>query len=173
MPEQLLDDAQVGSALEQVRCERVAQRVWADPVREARARGCTLDRGPGLLTSEPPTPIAEEEGAAAERGDVAESEQRDARAVDPAPEPVERHVAHRHEPLLIALADDPDEGSVDRQVLSVEPDRLADPQAGGVEELEEGAVTQGAAGGDAGGLRGRVVNLVAAGGLEEAVNHLD
>ena len=37
MPEQLLDDAQVGAALEQVRRERVAQRVRADPVGEARA----------------------------------------------------------------------------------------------------------------------------------------
>ena len=37
MPEQLLDDAQVGSALEQMRRERVAQRVRADPIGEAGA----------------------------------------------------------------------------------------------------------------------------------------
>ena len=36
MSEQLLDDPQVGAALEQVRRERVAQRVRADPVAEPR-----------------------------------------------------------------------------------------------------------------------------------------
>ena len=39
MSEQLLDDPQVGAALEQMRRERVAQGVRADPVGEAgRAR---------------------------------------------------------------------------------------------------------------------------------------
>ena len=38
MPEQLLDDAQVGATLEQMRRERVPQRVRADPVGEACAR---------------------------------------------------------------------------------------------------------------------------------------
>ena len=39
MPEQLLDDAQVGPALEQMRRERMAQRVRADPVGETGPRG--------------------------------------------------------------------------------------------------------------------------------------
>ncbi len=52
-------------------------------------------------------------------------------------EPVERDVAHRDQPLAIALADDPDEPAVERQLLDVEPERLADPEAGGVEQLEE------------------------------------
>ena len=38
MSEQLLDDAQVGAALEQVRRERVAQRVRADPAAEPGPR---------------------------------------------------------------------------------------------------------------------------------------
>ena len=76
MPEQLLDDAQVGPALEQMRRERVAQRVRADPLGEAGARGRALDRGPGLLAGEPAAAIAEEERPAADRRDVAEREQR-------------------------------------------------------------------------------------------------
>ena len=38
MSEQLLDDPQVGAAFEQMRRERVAQRVRADPLGEAGAR---------------------------------------------------------------------------------------------------------------------------------------
>ena len=53
MPQQLLDDAQVRAALEQMRREGVAQRVRRDPVVEARAaRGRFTDR-PGLLPREP------------------------------------------------------------------------------------------------------------------------
>ena len=84
MPEQLLDDAQVGAALEQMRRERVAQRVRADPIGEAGAGGGALDRRPGLLARQPAAAIAEEERAAARRGDVAERQQRDARPADPA-----------------------------------------------------------------------------------------
>ena len=67
MPEQLLDDAQVGPALEQVGRERVAQRVRADPVGEAGPSGRALDRGPRLLAGQPPAAIAEEQRAAAKR----------------------------------------------------------------------------------------------------------
>ena len=65
MPEQLLDDAQVGPALEQMRGERVAQRVGADPIGQSGAGGGSLDRGPCLLARQPATSIAEEERAAA------------------------------------------------------------------------------------------------------------
>jgi len=146
MPEQLLDDAQVGSALEQMGRERVAQRMWADPIGEAGACGGALDRGPRLLASEPPAAIAEEEWAAAERRDVAEGEERDARAAHPASEPIEGNITDWNEPLLVAFADDADEGAVDREVFAVEADRLADPETGRVQELEQGAVPQGMAG---------------------------
>ena len=75
MPEQLLDDAQVGPALEQMRRERVAQRVRADPLGEAGARRRALDRGPGLLARQPAAAVAQEERPAADRRDVAEREQ--------------------------------------------------------------------------------------------------
>src|SRR3954471_12781191 len=58
-----------------------------------------------------------------------------------AAEPLDRHVADRHEPLLVALADDPNERAVERQVLAVEPQRLRDPDPGRVQELEQGSVT--------------------------------
>jgi hypothetical protein len=146
MPEQLLDDAQVGSTLEQMGRERVAQRMRADSIGEAGPRCGALDRGPRLLASEPPAAIAEEEWAAAERRDVADGEERDARAAHPASEPIEGNITDRHEPFLVAFADDADEGAVDREVFAVEADRLADPETGRVQELEQGAVPQGVAG---------------------------
>ena len=67
MPEQLLDDAQVGPTFEQMRRERVAQRVRADPLGEAGPRRRALDRGPGLLARQAPPAVAEEERPAARR----------------------------------------------------------------------------------------------------------
>ena len=58
MTEQLLDDPQIRAALQQMRGERVAQRVRADPPGEVRPRGSALDRRPGLLAS-PVAPAAE------------------------------------------------------------------------------------------------------------------
>ena len=101
---------------------------------------------------------------------MADGEERDARAAHPASEPVERDVADRHEPLLVALADDPHEGAVDREVLAVEADRLADPQARGVQELEQGPVAQGVTGAVPAGSSRR---LVAAGGLQQALDLVD
>ena len=147
MPEQLLDDAQVGPALEQMRRERVTQRVRADPVGEpGRASAARLTAAHACWRASRPPRSPRNSGpprsgatwcvpAATARGPV-----------DPAPEPVERDVADRDQPLLVALADDADERAVDRQVLAVEPDRLADPQAGRVQQLEQRAVAQGVAG---------------------------
>ena len=114
----------------------------ADPVGQTRPRCGPLDRSPRLLAREPAASVAEEERPTAIRGHVADREQRRSRTVDPAREPVEGDVADRHQALLVALADDPDEGAVGREVLAIEPDRLADPQAGGIQQLEQGPVAE-------------------------------
>ena len=75
MTEQLLDDAQVGPALEQMGRERMTERVGADAVGEPGRAGRALDRGPGLLTGQPAAPISEEQRAAADRRDVVPREQ--------------------------------------------------------------------------------------------------
>ena len=85
------------------------------------AVGRRLDRGPRLLPREPPPAVAEEHRAAARparRGARASSRTRGP-SIQRA-EPVERDVADRHEALLVALADDPDEPAVGREVLLVE-----------------------------------------------------
>src|SRR6476620_3982879 len=64
MPEQLLDDAQVGSALEQVRGERVSQGMRTDPLGDAGTVRGALDGRPDLLPRQAPATIAEEQRSA-------------------------------------------------------------------------------------------------------------
>ena len=101
-------------------------------------RAAALTIAERLLPGEPAAAVAEEQRAAPIGRHVADREQRRPALGQPAVEPVERDVADRNEPLAVALADDPDEAAVDRQFLDVEPERLADPQPGRVEQLEQG-----------------------------------
>jgi hypothetical protein len=97
-----------------------------------------------VLTREPTAPRRNEHGTAP----------RDAlrRGLEPvlagprevARDPRDGDVAHRHHALLVALADDPDEPAVEREVLAVQAHRLAHPQASRVQQLEERAVTDAA-----------------------------
>ncbi len=126
---------------------------------QARTGGCPLDRGPRLLACETPATIAQEERAAAIQRDVVERQEAGSRAVRPAHEPVHRNLAHRHEPFLVALADDTNECAITRQVLAVKPDRLTDPKSGRVQQLEQRPVAQAS----------RSRRFLVAGGLEEAL----
>ena len=142
MSEQFLNDPQVRTALQQMGGERVTERVRADSIRQTSGPGGRLHEAERLLASHPPPPIAEEERAAALGCHVAEGEETRPPVRDPANEPVERDVADGHEPFLVALSDDPDEAAVERDILQIETERLADPQSGRVQELEEGPSAQ-------------------------------
>src|SRR6266550_38757 len=93
MTKQLLDDAQVGAALEEMRRERVPQRMWADAIAEAGAGRRALDRRPRLLAREPPPAIAEEQGPAVGRRHVAQREERRAPLGEPAAQPLHGDLA--------------------------------------------------------------------------------
>src|SRR5688500_6186962 len=112
--EELLDRAQVGAALEQVRGEGVPQPVGVGEHPANRAR------------VEPPAADGEEEGvlgAAREaRADVAQVE----------PEQERRLFAERHSALLASLPADEDEFLLEVHVGEVEADCLRAPQPGGV-----------------------------------------
>ena len=125
MAEQLLDRAQVGAALEQVRRERVAQPVRVGD-EAAQRRGV-----------EPAAARREEErvlGAARELR---------ARLAQVARDEARRLLAERHDAVLRALAvPDVDELLLEVDVAEVEPDRLGAAQAGRVDELDERAVAE-------------------------------
>src|SRR5919197_4248819 len=135
--EHLLDTAEVGAALEEVRRERVPEQVGMDPLRlQARAR------------REPPQD--EERSRARERSALRVEEE--LRQVAPVEErPPAREVAaerlgrlppDRDDPLLVALAEAADEPVLEVDAAALERDRLRDAQARAVEELGERAVAK-------------------------------
>ena len=140
--EQLLDDAQVRAAVEQVRRERVAQGVGRDAVRQARA------------PAQPVQPVAQ--AADAERLAVVVEEDLGRRAASPDRSSQERRPAvlevggHRGpgrapeqpDPLLASLAEDANLTASQVERAEVRLGQLADPQARGVGRLDEGPVAQ-------------------------------
>ena len=124
VPEQLLDHAQVGAALEQMGCERMAEPVRVGEKTPERAR------------VQPPAARGEEEsilGAACQvRSCVLQIE----------PNPVRRLFAERDDPLLVALAPDANRLLLEVDVSEIEVDSLAAAEPGRVDELEQGPVAQ-------------------------------
>jgi hypothetical protein len=138
MTEQLLDDPQVGPALEQMGREGVAKEVRMDALR--------LE--PGLLGE----PAQDEEcpragqraatGVHEEIGPVAAVEVRTPEREVPA-HGLGRGPAEGDETLLPALPDDPDDPGLEVDAALLEADRLGDTQTRPVQELDEGAVAEG------------------------------
>ena len=102
---------------------------------------------PGRLPREPRAPIPEEQRSAADRRHVTTVQERRPWSLEPGDEPVQGDLADRDEALLVALADDAHERPVERQVLAIEADGLAHPQAGRVEQLEQRPVAHATLGG--------------------------
>src|SRR5665811_2085975 len=75
MSQQLLDDPQVGPALQQVRGERVAERVRRRPPGKARGRGGPLHDIPRLLARQPAAAVPQEDRATTVGGHDLEREQ--------------------------------------------------------------------------------------------------
>ena len=137
MPEQFLHDADVGAALEQVGGGRVPQRVGGDvadagrrrrPVRRrCGRRGCRAGRRGRLSSNASSARRPASSGRAtlevgAQCGDGGPADRRDA--------------------FLGALAEQPDLGLCEVHPVEVEPAGLPDACPAGVEQFEQGAVTQ-------------------------------
>ena len=122
--EHLLDAAQVGSAFQQVRRERVPQQVRMD------ARGVEARLG-GEAPQDQERAGARQRAALRvqeELGPVARVEVR-AAAGEVAPERLDGRASERDDALLVALAGDADEAVVEVDPRLVEPDRLGDAEA--------------------------------------------
>jgi hypothetical protein len=142
MSEQFLNDAEVRSTLEEMRRKRVPKRVRAHSSGEACGGGSALHSGPRLLPCEATSTVAEEDGPSADRGHVMQRKQARTRAREPPAEHFDRDLADRHEPLLVALADHPNEGAVEGDILEIQAEGLRDAKARRIEQLEEHAITQ-------------------------------
>ena len=158
--EQALDTAQVGAVLHHVGGATVAQHVRAGLADVATGAGGAAHHLPHPLAGERASAHAEEQrplhASAGECGTA---------ALDILVERLNRAAAERDDALLVALAADLGAGLVEMQVLFAESDDLADAQAAGVEELEDGVVAEGERGGG-----GSYVRIAGGGGA--ALEHL-
>ena len=124
MPEELLDDAEIGAALQEMGRECMAQSVGVpeEPPHGARVQ--------------PAAAHGQEDRVVRIRGQGGPPELEVAREVRCG------LLAERHDPLLAALAAHVDDLAVEVDVAKVERDGLRTAEPGGVEELEERAVPQ-------------------------------
>ena len=137
VPEHLLYRAEVGSALEQVRRERVAE--------EMRMDATGLEAGTfGELPQDEECARAGQRAAACvqeEVGTVAAVEVWAAER-EIAADGLGGGAPERNEPLLAALSQDADDPLVDRDAALLEPRGFRDPEPGSVEQLHERAIAE-------------------------------
>ena len=130
--EQLLHGTQVGTTVEQVGGEGVAQRVGV-----GRRAGAAVEDAPDIARGEAvTTPVEEHRVGRGLAGDESDSRP----SASQPPDGLDRRLAERDAALLAALAPHPDGGRVEVEVVEVEPAQLADPQTAAVEQLEHGVV---------------------------------
>ncbi len=139
MPEQLLDLAQIGSHVEQVRRVAVAQPVRVHALGDAHAAGARLQDAPDIARTEPASaPVLGsqrwEEGLAEHTGTPAR--------LEVVREGLPDGAGQRYHAFLSPLAEHANVAAVQVHVADVERAGLADAQAGAVEELDEGAIAQ-------------------------------
>jgi len=133
--EHLLDRAKVGSALQEMGREGVAEEVGvhasgleARSIRELaedqERTGARQRTAPGIEEELGPVPAVQV--WTAER--------------EVSPHGLRGRTPERDQALLVSLAEDPDHSLVEGDATFLEPDRLGDAQAGSVEQLDERTV---------------------------------
>ena len=137
VPEQLLHDTQVGAPLQQVRGERVPQRVRVHACGEARAAGMPTQDGPPSHARERTAAGVAEHEVMAQRP----HEQRST-AVEPFAQGALGVRAERDQTLLVALAGHGEGALAERDAAALEADEFRDAQAAGIGDLEHRAVAQ-------------------------------
>jgi hypothetical protein len=135
MTEQHLHDAQIRTVVEEVRRERMPQRVRRELLGDAGLAGISLDDVPEGLARHAIAAAGREQviGLALEQ-DLAARRARE--LVDPA----HRFLAERNEPLAVALAEDADDALIQIHLGVAQVHQLRDTQPGGVQHLEHRAV---------------------------------
>ena len=139
MAEQLLHAPEVGAPLEQMRGERVPQEVGMDALRlQTRLPGQPSQDQEGARPCQRPSLRIQEQ-----LGPVAAFEVR-ASVSEIAAQRVRAGAADGNDALTVALAERSHEAPLEVDPSALEPDSLADTQAGAVEKLRERPVAQGA-----------------------------
>src|SRR5688500_1986770 len=136
MAEQLLDGAEIGAGAEEVRGERVAERVRRGLRGGTAHEHVALEQAADAPGREAAAAVVAEHGAA--RGVLA----RRAAGVAIGGQCTQGRAPHRDDALLPALAEHAERRRVEVDVLPVEADQLTDTNAGGVEDLDERAIPE-------------------------------
>ncbi len=136
MAQQLLHDAQVGAASQHVGGEAVAQGVRGDVLLQADAGGILAHQSPDVGAVQRPPGPRKEKGVA--------------RAGPSQTWPLAMHVvaqgangaaADRYDSFLVTLADAPQIADLEVDLRTGQPDGFAYPNAGSVEQFEQGPVS--------------------------------
>ena len=135
--EQLLHGAEIAAALDEVRRERVTQRVRPHPLRQAERLGVAAHDQEHPAPRQPAPAIVDEQRI----GVLARAEMRAAAREVPL-DGAHGLAAARHDALAAALAEDAHQPELGVEVTRTQAAQLRDPQAGAVEELEDRAVAQ-------------------------------
>src|SRR5580765_484947 len=139
--EHLLDAAQVGSAFEQVRGERMPQQVRVDALRvEARTAGEAAQDQKSARAGEGATLCVQEELRAVPLVEIG------APVREVAAERLDRVAPDRNDALLVALAGATNESLLEVDAGSVETDGFAHAEPRAVEQLDQGPVAHHAGG---------------------------
>ena len=142
--QQFLDDPDVGPAVQQVRGERVPQRVrrYVGSGVQPGADGGGVQHAPGTLPGQPAASRVQEHGRA-DRPALGRRRESRPGAHQVRLEGAHRVAAHRDHPLLAALAGQPhDRVLIQPEFVDVKPGRLRDPGPGPVEELQQRPVPE-------------------------------
>ena len=138
LAEHLLDLPEVAPAVKKVRGKAVPESVRGDPLEGLHAAEPALEHPGHARVAQALTLGIDEKrrgpGKAASGLGIAPT------TAQILPDAGKGAVAHRHEALLAALAEDPDEPAQKVYVPAVETAELGTPQAAGIQELEDGPV---------------------------------
>src|SRR5262245_36390977 len=138
--QELLHSPYIGTALQQVSGERMAQRVGAHLAPRQHPPGVAFDHGPDVAGHHPLLPTIEEQRLL---GDILVREEGPPAAFQILPHGGGGEVAQGDGALLAALPHDPDPPAVDVDVLQAETAQLGNPKARAVQKLQDGPITEG------------------------------
>ena len=129
--EHLLDSAQVGAILHQMRCKGVAERMRRDILTDAYGFGLPLDQIENRDAAQPP-PTAVDENIVLRLPHYGPR----APYIEPYPKVLYGRSTDRHQSLLATLSRHFDKLLRKEKIGNAKPGGLADPQAAGIEHLE-------------------------------------
>lgn len=141
---QLLDDAHVGPVFEHVRGAGVAQQVAVARPAWVGFFDVLLDEVAEAVGAKPASVAGDEQGLF-----LGMDREQGAHAAEVAFDPGQRPLADGHDAFLVALAGDVQRPPLAVQVAQLQTDQLGAADAGGVKQLQHGAVTHAQGIGDA------------------------